>query len=138
MKQSVIKSTRSEDSKSSSKQPNCSGCVVAAKGKAICKQKAGDCHSKKLIIEKKKTAAIGDKLHTLRSLVPKDIQGPLYFSRSTVEKMVMTSIPGDAVDSIEDLQMEVRNLKEELGKSLARQRDNPRLFPVLTQRRTQR
>ncbi|KAI6703057.1 hypothetical protein NL676_012193 [Syzygium grande] len=43
MKQSVIGSTRFQDSKSLSEQPNFSGCAVAAKGKAIRKQEGGEC-----------------------------------------------------------------------------------------------
>ncbi|KAI6668082.1 hypothetical protein NL676_032980 [Syzygium grande] len=107
MKQSVIGSTRSEDSKSLSEQPNFLGCAAAAKGKAICKQ---------LIAEQERKTMYGDRIHTLRSLVPK------------ISKLDKNSILGDAVDYIKDLQMEVRNLKEERGKSLARQRDNAEMM----------
>ncbi|KAI6703035.1 hypothetical protein NL676_012171 [Syzygium grande] len=71
MKQSVIGSTRSEDSKSLSEQPNFLGCAAAAKGKAIRKQEGGECRSKRLIAEQERKTMYGDRIHTLRSLVPK-------------------------------------------------------------------
>ncbi|XP_056173874.1 transcription factor ABORTED MICROSPORES-like [Syzygium oleosum] len=106
MKQSVIESTGSEDSKSLSKQTNFSGCyVVAAKRQGAHKQEGGKYQAKNLVTERKRRTRIKERLYTLRSLVPK------------ISKMDMTSILGDAAEYIEDLQMEVTKLEEQLEES---------------------
>ncbi|XP_030516808.1 transcription factor bHLH90-like isoform X2 [Rhodamnia argentea] len=103
MKQSVLESTGSKNSKSLLKQTNFSGCnAAAAMQKGVHKQGGGKCEAKNLVTERKRRTRIKERLYTLRSLVPK------------ISKMDMTSILGDAAEYIEDLQMEVRKLGEEL------------------------